>query len=147
MLHVAFHRVFRPTTALMGRLKYAQKFALIGCVLLAPLVFVAYSYFGLQGTNKAFSAKERVGVAYLEPLNALLGKLVAKADTTDGVAAVDAVAPLGSTLGTADEWTKTKADPTPAAARSIPGCGHAARCRCGRGSPSRADSSPRGPRA
>jgi len=76
MLQSALLRAFRPTTALMGRLTYPQKFALIGCVLLAPLAFVAYTYFGLQGTNKAFSAKERVGVAYIAPLNALLGKVV-----------------------------------------------------------------------
>jgi hypothetical protein len=32
--------VFMPSISLMGRLKYAQKFMLIGLVLIAPLAFV-----------------------------------------------------------------------------------------------------------
>ena len=119
MLQSALLRAFRPTTALMGRLTYPQKFALIGCVLLAPLAFVAYTYFGLQGTNKAFSAKERVGVAYIAPLNALLGKVVSSEEAADAVAAVDAVAPLGAQLGTADEWTQARDEPTAAALEKL----------------------------
>ena len=37
-----------PATALMGRLKYAQKFVVIALVLLAPLAFVARSYLAQQ---------------------------------------------------------------------------------------------------
>ena len=89
MLQEAFHRAFTPATAIMGRLKYAQKFILIGLVLLAPLAFVGYSYLQQQGTQTAFSAKERVGVAYIQPLNALLGTLVQARDAAVKGTAVD----------------------------------------------------------
>src|SRR6266404_3501833 len=116
----AFQRVFAPAAAFIGRLKYAQKFLLIGLVLLAPLAFVGYTYLGQQGTQTAFSAKERVGVAYIRPLNALLGTLVqARAAVVTGtaadknavahaVAAVDAVSAQGAQLAVDSEWTKLK---------------------------------------
>ena len=120
MLQEAFHRAFTPATAIMGRLKYAQKFILIGLVLLAPLAFVGYSYLQQQGTQTAFSAKERVGVAYIQPLNALLGTLVQARDAAvkgtavdksavaNAVGSVDAVSAQGAQLAVADEWTKLK---------------------------------------
>ena len=116
----AFQRVFAPAAAFIGRLKYAQKFLLIGLVLLAPLAFVGYTYLGQQGTQTAFSAKERVGVAYIRPLNALLGTLVQaraavvagaavdKNAVTHAVAAVDAVSAQGAQLAVDGEWTKLK---------------------------------------
>ena len=63
--------VFRPGTALLGRLRYAQKFAFIALVLLIPLAFVAWTYVQIQTEQVAFSAKERLGVAYMTPLLAL----------------------------------------------------------------------------
>ena len=60
-LQGAVNRGFRPAIALMVRLKYAQKFVLIGLVLLAPLAFVSHAYLGQQGAQTAFSSKERVG--------------------------------------------------------------------------------------
>jgi len=54
----------------MGRLRYAQKFLLIGVVLIAPLGFVVKSYLDVQSRDRAFAAKERVGVVYLRPLEA-----------------------------------------------------------------------------
>jgi len=120
VLQEAFHRAFRPATAIMGRLKYAQKFILIGLVLLAPLAFVGYSYLQQQGTQTVFSAKERVGVAYIQPLNALLGTLVQARDAAvkgtavdksavaNAVGSVDAVSAQGAQLAVADEWTKLK---------------------------------------
>jgi methyl-accepting chemotaxis protein len=116
----AIHRAFRPATALMGRLKYAQKFVLIGLVLLAPLAFVANAYLGQQGAQTSFSGKERVGVTYIEPLDDLLGRLVVaraaavRGETVDAqaisesVAATDAVASLGAQLGVDAEWQKLK---------------------------------------
>src|SRR5690242_2784640 len=95
----AFVRILAPAAALMGRLKYAQKFALIGLVLLAPVAVIGYSYLGQQGAQTSFSADERVGVAYVTPVNELLGKLVqnraavvrgqAPAPLADDIAAVD----------------------------------------------------------
>jgi hypothetical protein len=41
-------RGFAPSTSLMGRLKYAQKFVLIGIVLIAPLGYVMKSYLDQQ---------------------------------------------------------------------------------------------------
>ncbi len=114
-------RVFGPTRLLMGRLRYAQKFILLAVVLLAPLSYVAHAYMGQQGLQIAFSSKERVGVAYIAPLDALLGRLaearaavggrspVDSSSVADAAARVDAVAPLGAELGVAPEWSALKA--------------------------------------
>jgi len=116
----ALRRLFGPTTFVMGRLTYARKFVLLAVVLLAPLVYVGNAFVGQQGSQIAFSSKERVGVAYIAPLDELLGRLVEtraavatgapadKARVTDAVAAVDAVAQQGSTLGVGSEWTSLK---------------------------------------
>ncbi|MEN3359712.1 MAG: hypothetical protein V7637_3694 [Mycobacteriales bacterium] len=69
--------VFQPAAALVGRLRYAQKFAVVGLVLLVPLGLVANAYVSLQRGQIAFSAKERRGVAYLQPLIALVAHAVA----------------------------------------------------------------------
>src|ERR687885_782148 len=71
-----FTTAFAPAVALMSRLRYAQKLALIGLVLLVPLAFVTRAYLGQQNDKIAFSAKERLGVTYITPVNDLLVKLV-----------------------------------------------------------------------
>jgi diguanylate cyclase (GGDEF)-like protein len=68
--------VFRPAAAVVGRLRYAQKFAVVGLVLLVPLGLVANAYVSLQRAQIAFSAKERDGVAYLQPLIGLAGLVI-----------------------------------------------------------------------
>ncbi|HVQ96911.1 MAG TPA: EAL domain-containing protein [Mycobacteriales bacterium] len=68
---------FQPAATLIGRLRYAQKFAVVGLVLLVPLGLVANAYVSLQRGQIAFSAKERHGVAYLQPLIALVEHMVA----------------------------------------------------------------------
>jgi diguanylate cyclase (GGDEF)-like protein len=116
----AFGPIFGPAAALIGRLRYAQKFVVVGLVLLIPLGFVATAYVGLQRDQSAFSAKERSGVAYMAPLVALTARVaqsrhtaVAAAGTVSldtEVAAVDAVdRRLGSKLGTPDGWPATRA--------------------------------------
>jgi len=55
--------IFRPASLLMARLTYARKFALIGLVLLIPAVLALHAYWTQQGSQIAFSAKERVGKA------------------------------------------------------------------------------------
>jgi diguanylate cyclase (GGDEF)-like protein len=68
--------VFRPAAALVGRLRYAQKFVVVGLVLLVPLGYVAKAYVDLQRSQIAFSAKERVGIEFMSPLIELTGDVV-----------------------------------------------------------------------
>jgi len=80
-------RGFAPSTSLMGRLKYAQKFVLIGIVLIAPLGYVLKSYLDQQSSQIGFSQKERVGVVYVKPAAELLDRLVAARSAAVRVAA------------------------------------------------------------
>jgi len=111
-----FGPLFGPAAALIGRLRYAQKFVVVGLVLLIPLGFVATAYVGLQRDQSAFSAKERSGVAYLAPLVALTAR-VAEArhaavlaggrtvSVDREIAAVEVVdRRLARTLHTTDAW-------------------------------------------
>src|SRR5512133_464530 len=96
--------LFQPATAVVGRLKYAQKFVVVGLVLLVPLGFVATAYVQLQRAQLAFSAKERDGVAMMAPLIRLTATAAqarhesvgnshdgtASRDLTTAIAAVDA---------------------------------------------------------
>ena len=50
--------LFAPGTTLLGRLRYAKKFAFIGLVLLLPLAYVTRAYVRVQDEQIAFSAKE-----------------------------------------------------------------------------------------
>ncbi len=116
----AFRILFAPAAALIGRLRYAQKFAVTGLVLLIPLAFVATAYVGLQRDQISFSAEERSGVSYMTPLLALTARVAESrhAAVTPGAAAVpvdeqaarvDAVdRRLGSALGTSGTWSATR---------------------------------------
>jgi len=108
-----------PAEALLGRLRFAQKFALVGLVLAAPLAFVASAYVGMQRAQIAFSAKERVGVAIMAPLVDLTASVVeARHRATAGrngalppgaLARVDAADRRhGSALGTRREWQRAR---------------------------------------
>jgi diguanylate cyclase (GGDEF)-like protein len=115
-----FGPLFGPAAALIGRLRYAQKFVVVGLVLLIPLGFVATAYVGLQRDQIAFSAKERSGVAYMAPLVELTARVAQArhaAVSADGsgvaldkeIAAVDAVdRRIGSTFGTARAWPSAR---------------------------------------
>src|SRR4051812_6455559 len=103
----------------MARLTYARKFALIGLVLLVPAVLALHAYWTQQGSQIAFSAKERVGMVYLEPANELVVRLVqarsaaVRGETPpaldDAVAAVEAAeASDGAALETTKLWTALK---------------------------------------
>src|SRR5689334_25203392 len=63
--------------ALMARLTYARKFALLGLVLLAPAAFALHAYWAVQGDTLAFADSERVGVRYLAPANDLALRVIA----------------------------------------------------------------------
>ncbi len=109
--------LFRPAVALVGRLRYVQKFVVVGLVLLIPLAVVTGAYINLQRGQIAFSAKERQGVAYLAPLIALTGGVVGARheavqlpdapgpDLAAPLASVDAVdARLGPVLDARPMW-------------------------------------------
>ena len=116
MISRAVGPLFGPAAKLIGRLRYAQKFVVVGLVLLIPLGFVAAAYVGLQRDQIAFSVKERDGVVYLAPLVELASRVAqgrhvtvvggaASVNVDREMAAVDAVdrrtAPI---LGTGDAW-------------------------------------------
>jgi methyl-accepting chemotaxis protein len=61
-----------PATALMNRLSYARKFALIGLLLLLPLAVVSYLQISLATERVDFNQKESYGVAYITPARELL---------------------------------------------------------------------------
>jgi methyl-accepting chemotaxis protein len=69
-------RALRPAIALMSRLRYAQKFLLIGLVMIVPLAWVVKSYLGVQSTGRSFATAEQAGVVYLKPTTDLLLSLV-----------------------------------------------------------------------
>ena len=62
-----------PAIALMNRLKYPQKFALISLLFLLPLAIVMYFFYSEINASLAFSRKELDGTLYLRPLRQLLG--------------------------------------------------------------------------
>ena len=80
-------RAFSPAASLIGRLKYWQKFAVIGVVLVAPLAYVAVSYLGAQHRDTAFAVKERAGVVFLKPATELLARVVDARTLAVGLAA------------------------------------------------------------
>jgi diguanylate cyclase (GGDEF)-like protein len=68
--------LFRPAAALLGRLRYAQKFMVVGLVLLIPLGVTAGAYIDLQRGQMVFSEKERLGVELMAPLIGLTDQAV-----------------------------------------------------------------------
>ena len=120
MVSRAVGAVFGPAAALIGRLRYAQKFVVVGLVLLIPLGFVAAAYVGLQRDQIAFSVKERDGVAYLAPLVELASRVAQGRHVTvtgDGaavafdqeIAAVDAVdRRMAPVLDTGGAWAAAR---------------------------------------
>src|SRR4051812_32799918 len=111
--------IFGPAAALVGRMRYARKFVVVGLVLLIPLGFVATAYVDLQHSQLDFSAKERDGVDVMRPLIALTAATVQARHEALGtgrptpvdrdIAAVDAVADgVGRKLAMAGSWRTTR---------------------------------------
>ncbi|GGQ48625.1 chemotaxis protein [Couchioplanes caeruleus subsp. azureus] len=128
--------MFSPASLLLGRLRYAYKIVLVTVVLLLPLGFVTWGYVGIQSSQVAFSAKERVGVAYLRPLFGLTAATVrarhlavsggdpAEAPVGASIAEVDAADRAhGAELGVGQAWSTAKAE---LAAAANAGAGQAA---------------------
>jgi methyl-accepting chemotaxis protein len=75
-MHPFLSLVFRPATRIMDRLKYAEKFLLIGILFVAPLATVLYLYITNAGIQVDFAAAELSGTQYLRPLTTLSGDIV-----------------------------------------------------------------------
>jgi methyl-accepting chemotaxis protein len=56
-----------PTRTLLGGMKLTAKFAVIGTVLIAPLLFVVQRYASAQNASRDFSQLELTGMDYVEP--------------------------------------------------------------------------------
>ena len=112
--------LFQPAVAVLGRLRFAQKFVLFGLVLVVPLGAVSIAYVGEQHAAIASTAIEQSGMAAIEPLLRVGEDLAAArhAAATTGrsaavpsahVAAVDAIQRRwGATLGTASDWAELR---------------------------------------
>ncbi|RKS75549.1 methyl-accepting chemotaxis protein [Motilibacter peucedani] len=109
-----------PGRSLMARLPYAGKLLVLTLVLLLPLGFVTRGYLAVEASQSDFSAKERIGVAYVRPVLALTSAAVVARhaavrgapvpDLGAAVAAVDAVdARDGGALRTTEQWQAAKA--------------------------------------
>ncbi len=66
------NKLFAPAIALMNRLKYPQKFALISLLFAIPLALLIFLYLFEANSRIAFAQKEIDGNAYLRPLRHLL---------------------------------------------------------------------------
>src|SRR5688572_23434933 len=125
--------LFKPATVLMSRLKYPQKFMLVGLLLLLPLILVMTQYLGKVDEDLDFSSKERLGLQYNDPVltflqrvqehtalsNAILRGETALRDSLteaetqieDAIAAVDQVnQDLGVELDVSDIWARIKSE-------------------------------------
>jgi methyl-accepting chemotaxis protein len=125
-LSQAVQQGFRPAERFVGRLRYAQKFLLIGLVMVVPLAWVVTSYIGVQNQGTAFADSESVGVTYLRPTTGLLFQVVqaralavrvaahqagapslaaARQRVNAAIAGVDARRAAGRTLGLTARWS------------------------------------------
>jgi signal transduction histidine kinase/DNA-binding response OmpR family regulator len=115
----------------MSRLTYPEKFMLIGAILLLPLILVLTQFLAQINWDIDFSAKERTGVVYIQPLYRFLAGVqehaalttsefnrpatlderlvVVKSMINDAVADIDAVnAQLGADLNVTEEWAAVR---------------------------------------
>jgi signal transduction histidine kinase len=122
---------FAPTIAVMNRLKYVQKFLLVGLLLVVPLALVLSQYLAEVEYDINFSAKEQLGLEYNGPLVGLLAEVQRHAAISSAylsgyntfeeeieptqaaiearMADVDAVDErLGAELGTSEAWAEIK---------------------------------------
>ncbi len=125
--------LFTPAIAIMNRLKYPQKFLVIGFLLVLPLALVLNQFLLQANKDIDFAVKEQIGLEYIQPVMKLLqdveqhrgwssaflngdtstkDQITAKqADVDADLAAIEAVdQKLGSTLKTVDRWKEIKTD-------------------------------------
>jgi len=60
--------LFKPATVVMSRLKYPQKFMLVGLLLLIPLIVVMTQYLSKVNEDIDFGSKEQLGLQYNDPV-------------------------------------------------------------------------------
>ena len=109
--------IVAPSRTLLGGMRLTAKFAVIGFVLIAPLLFVVQRYAASQNASADFSGLEQTGMEYVTPAFALEVALVdARSAAVSGaeidveglraaMAQVDAVdARIGDQVATSDTW-------------------------------------------
>ncbi|WP_373229164.1 methyl-accepting chemotaxis protein [Cohnella sp.] len=122
---------FRPSVAFMNRMRYPQKFALIGILLILPAIVSLYQYFGTLYDQRDYAKNERIGVEYINAVKPFMAdiqrhrglasaylngnaaskdKLLAKeAELKDEIGVIDAInEKYGKKLNTTNTWNKQK---------------------------------------
>ncbi len=112
-----------PSRTLLGGMRLTAKFAVIGFVLIAPLLFVVQRYASSQNASADFSGLEQTGMEYVTPAFALEVALVdARSAAVQGLevdaaavraamATVDGVdTRIGDTIATSETWGKLSAE-------------------------------------
>ena len=109
-----------PAVALLGRMRFVQKFILLGLVLVVPLGAVSFAYASEQHAAVSSTAAEQSGMAAIEPLLRLAEDLAAArhiaavtgrsaAVPAGDLAAVDAAdRRAGSALGSSGNWAELR---------------------------------------
>ncbi len=123
--------LFAPGITLMNRLKYPQKFLLVGLMLVLPLIVVMRAYLLKVNEDINFSAKEQLGLQFDQPLvdflqivqqHEALSIAIVNGDTSfnDQLASNEAAADkvilavdnadkqVGAALLASDEWAQIK---------------------------------------
>lgn len=67
--------LFRPAVFFMNRMRYPQKFALIGILLLLPAIVALYQYFGTLYDQSDYAKNERIGVEYIIAIKPFLADI------------------------------------------------------------------------
>lgn len=114
--------LFSPASTLIGRLRYAQKFTLVGLVLIVPLAVVANAYIGLQQDRVRDTQRELVGLDYLMPILNYTGDVIVARhvaltsehddmlDIESATEKIDALdAKYGAMFNVSSEWARARA--------------------------------------
>jgi signal transduction histidine kinase/DNA-binding NarL/FixJ family response regulator len=110
----AMTRLLAPGVAVMNRLRYPQKFALVSLVFALPLGLMMYLWLAEIGDRLAFARKERAGLQYIVAVQRLLeplafGNAIESPEVAERVRAVDALdARLGAELHVTQTWRELR---------------------------------------
>jgi len=75
-VHAVLKSIFAPSTAVMGRMKYLEKFLLISVLLIIPLGTVMYAYITDANSQIDFTRSELDGTRYLRPVFTLMADVL-----------------------------------------------------------------------
>ena len=124
----------QPATALMGQLKYPQKFLIVGLLLLLPLIIALLYLLDNYNQDIEFASREQLGIEYVTPLAHFLQEVEKHQALTTGVLnrsqtltadmlaaqqqAVDAAvaeidaadARMGAMMKTSEQWASLRAE-------------------------------------